>query len=311
MAANAIALKDEFFTWRPQEARQKSQVQTQASNCGATALINVLTALNVPSPDVRTVNHAVNTNARKQSVSVSKYLAARSVAGCTAEDIISGCRTVAGNYIECRFFDFYPRRQVDLQRWLAGWLSMGCSAIATLNMQKVADADYWHHQMIFGVDSAGVHMTNGPDCLSFEDMHLGLNSSSVLQVAKDDVLSCAPFDAEDCNELGEEWSEMDVTKQLLRMKKGYSRKDHILIPAAYRAGITIFARKGTPAAAHLRTATELPLRRGINKDTVAERLTSPLARLLDLPGEVSQQAQQALTSAWLSFPKQSARCRGA
>ena len=53
-----------------------------------------------------------------------------------------------------RFFAFYPPREVVLQEWLAMWLGRGCSAVATLNTQQMYGADYWHHQMIHGVDEA-------------------------------------------------------------------------------------------------------------------------------------------------------------
>ena len=39
-----------------------------------------------------------------------------------------------------------------------------------------------------------------------------------------------------------------------------ARAPHVRIPAAYRAGITLFAVEGTPAATALRQAPELPLR---------------------------------------------------
>jgi hypothetical protein len=253
----------QFFTWTPDEAKRKARPQSAASNCGATALVNVLAALEVPIPDINAVQRAVHTNSRKHSVSVSEYLAARSVAGCTGQDIVYGCQEVASGLVESRFFAFYPHRDVDLQHWLAGWLSMGCSAIATLNMQAMSGADYWHHQMIYGVDARGVHMTNGIGLASFDEMCLGLESPSVLRIDVDDVLSCSPFDAEECDELGDEWADLHVTKQLLRLKRRFSgfraKADHIVIPAAYCAGIAIFARKGTFAASLLQSGGELPL----------------------------------------------------
>lgn len=255
-----------FFTWTPEEARLRAQPQSAPSNCGATALLNVLSALGAPVPDIRSLERAVHTNSRKHGVSVSEYLESRSMAGCTADDIVNGCNEVAGAFVECRFFPFYPQRQIELQCWLAGWLSQGCSAIATLNMQEIAGADYWHHQMIFGVDADGVHMTNGPELLSFNAMSLGLESPSVLKVACSDALCCCPFDAENCDKLGDEWSRLRVTHQLVHMKDQRSKSGHILIPAAYHAGITIFARTGTPAAALLRSTAELHMHGGLKMD---------------------------------------------
>merc|ERR1712039_914698 len=97
-------------------------------------------------------------------------------------------------------------------------------------------ADYWHHQMIFGVSEQGVSVTNGVGVLSFEEIREGLESPSVLQIMSDDALECSPFDAEACDALGEEWERMGVTQQLLNLKSGQSKARHVYIPAAYNAG---------------------------------------------------------------------------
>lgn len=263
--------------------------QSAASNCGATALVNVLVALGVPVPDIERVNRAVHTSSRKHSVSITEYLAARSVAGCTGEDIVNGCQEVAGHYVESRFFALFPEREVDLQSWLAGWLSMGCSAIATINLQAVAtEADSWHHQMIFGVDASGVHMANGSALMSFENIRAGLESPSVLRIRACDALSCSPFDEEKCDALGDQWAQLRVGKQLRQMKSGRSGEDHIVIPAAYRAGITIFARKGTPAAALLQSTLDLPLHHRQATSVLAKELPFPLKGLMEFPRKLGE-----------------------
>ena len=73
---------DEVFTWSTSEAFQVAHSQSGASNCGATALLNVLSALRVSVPSIVAAERAVHTNARKYGVSASEYLQARSVAGC-------------------------------------------------------------------------------------------------------------------------------------------------------------------------------------------------------------------------------------
>lgn len=256
--AAAHAAPDEFHTWTNEQARCWAVSQTGASNCGATALLNVLAALEVPVPDVDTAERAVHTNLRKHHVSVSEYLAARSVAGCTGENIVSGCTKVAGDAVESRFFAFYPPREVDLQKWLARWLAKGCSAVATLNTQKMYGADYWHHQMIHGVSKKGVCLTNGIQTLGFDAIRVGLETPSVLQIMKHSALACAPFDADRCDELGPEWAKLQVSEQLQKMKAGFCKEQYVYIPAAYRAGITIFAKRKTVAAQLLRKAPELP-----------------------------------------------------
>jgi len=249
----------EAFMWTMAEAKRKAFSQSGASNCGATALLNVLSVLQVPLPSVREADNAVQTNSRKYGVSTSEYLAARSVAGCTGENIVSGCATVAGEVLESRFFAFHPPREVDLQCWLADWLGKGCSAVATLNTQRMYSADYWHHQMIFGVSKEGVFVTNGVEVLSFEEIMKGLESPSVLAIRASDALGCKPFDPKKCDSLGGTWTEMKVTEQLQTLKKG--KASHVFIPAAYKSGITLFARKGTTEAKAMLEADELPLKK--------------------------------------------------
>jgi len=257
---SAAAGPVEFFTWTHQKARSLARSQSGASNCGATALWNVLAALEVPTPDMDAAERAVRTNSRRHGVPVSRYLAARSEAGTTAEAIVEGVSAVAGSQVESRFFAFYPPREVNLQGWLASWLSQGCSAIATLNTQRMYSADYWHHQMVFGVSDAGVAVTNGIETLAFDDILVGLESPSVLQIARRDALRCEPFDAEACSGLGKEWARMGVARQLLELQSGESKAEYVYIPAAYNAGITVFARAGSPASDALRRAADLPLR---------------------------------------------------
>ena len=65
---------DEVFTWSTSEALQIAHSQSGASNCGATALLNVLTALKVPVPSISMAERAVHTNSRKYGVPASEYL---------------------------------------------------------------------------------------------------------------------------------------------------------------------------------------------------------------------------------------------
>lgn len=252
----------EAFTWTPERARELAFSQSGASNCGATALLNVLSALEVKLPSTREADRAVKTNLRRHGVPASEYLAGRSVAGTTAEAIVAGCEQVAGAAVESRFFHFYPPRAVELRRWLSEWLAAGGSAVATLNTQAMYGADYWHHQMIFGVSGEGVFVTNGIETLSFDEIGKGLESPSVLRVRASDALGCSPLDAEACDGLGPEWARLGVSRQLRELASGGSRAEHVEIPASYNAGVTVFARAGSEAARRLRDAPELPLRGG-------------------------------------------------
>ena len=259
------AVVQRAFLWQPDEARRYAVAQGGASNCGATAVLNVLSSLKVPSPPIEHVEQAVHTNLRKHGVPLSEYLQARSVAGCTGENIVAGCEEVAGTHVVSKFFAFYPPRKVDLGPWLASWLSQGCSAVATLNLQRMGDADAWHHQMVYGVDSkTGVHMTNPVQVLPFKDILPGLVSPSVLEIRPSDCLDEAPFDVGNVDMLGPRWSELEVPRQLreIQDKRGSGSSidaKKIQIPAAYKAGFTIFAKQGSAAAKMLMDTPELPL----------------------------------------------------
>jgi len=121
----------------------------------------------------------------------------------------------------------------------------------------VYGADYWHHQMVFGVDARGVYMTNPVECLSFDELLKGLVSDSVLLVHTSDVKQCRPQDPEAIDGLGGRWAELRVAEQVRAVAS--SREPHVSIPAAYNAGVTVFAKKGTLAAEALASADELPL----------------------------------------------------
>lgn len=67
-----------------------------------------------------------------------------------------------------RFFQFHPRRRPKLVSWLAQWIRKGAVPVATMNMQLAVPEreevpDAWHHQLIFGVTTNAVFMTNPLD----------------------------------------------------------------------------------------------------------------------------------------------------
>ena len=65
-------------------------------------------------------------------------------------------------------------------------------------------------------------------------------------------------DPEAIEKLGGRWVELGVAEQVRAVVS--SAEPHVRIPAAYKAGITLFAKKGTPAAEALTHADELPIK---------------------------------------------------
>ena len=103
--------------------------------------------------------------------------------------------TLTNGEVYGRFFSFFPERQVSLLHWLAHWLSKGVVPVATLNLQNGLLApgqtipDAWHHQMIFGVSSNGVFLTNPLESVSEHVLIEQLSSQSQLLVRRADIIS--------------------------------------------------------------------------------------------------------------------------
>ena len=65
-------------------------------------------------------------------------------------------------------------------------------------------------------------------------------------------------DPEVIENLGGRWAELRVAEQVRAVAS--SAETHVRVPAVYKAGITLFAKKGTPAAAALMQTNELPIK---------------------------------------------------
>ncbi|CAL4078431.1 unnamed protein product, partial [Meganyctiphanes norvegica] len=171
-------------------ARQVTQIGTSA--CGATAIINVLLALDFPYT-VEEVQSSVKTRLRAETAQVVEYLLSRSVAGATHQDLIDGVTHVTRGEVKAKFFHMFPKRAFQLSRWLAEWISKGGVPVATLNLQVgVAPGqttpDAWHHQMIFGVGPQGIYLTNPLECVSDCLLADQLSTDSVLLVRRVDIV---------------------------------------------------------------------------------------------------------------------------
>ena len=133
--------------------------------------------------------------------------------------------------------------------------------LATLNLQKAVRPgepipDAWHHQTIFGVTSEAVYLTNPLEMSKYSVVQQQLCSESVLLVRKEDVISRWSADVA----LGpvateKEWKELEVAKNITRMVSEMTSTgttdSHLVIPAVYKSGITLFALRGSPSAERL------------------------------------------------------------
>lgn len=181
---------EEAMIWNESEAYSNQVNQIGPSACGATAVLNVLNALRFPIPSLDELNQCVNTKLRSNTSPLTEYLLSRSVAGTDHNDIIDGLKKLSKNQIYARFFHMYPERIVNLQKWLTFWIKNGAVPIATLNLQKCRGRvpDAWHHQMIYGVGSKGIYLTNPYECIEPEELWPQLCSESVLLIRREDIL---------------------------------------------------------------------------------------------------------------------------
>ncbi|XP_039872739.1 uncharacterized protein LOC120724553 isoform X2 [Simochromis diagramma] len=192
--------------------------------------------------------------------------------------LIQGAQEASGGQVTGRFFHLHPRRRVRLVPWLARWIRKGAVPVATMNMQLAVPEgeevpDAWHHQLIFGVTSNAVFMTNPLDVVSEGEVHQRLCSESMLLIRREDVLQRL---TPDCSLSGlsesqsdPRWKALDVEGQVRQMateeegeeeeENNQPKMTHIRIPAAYSSGVTLFAIRESELGQELLDAPELPL----------------------------------------------------
>ncbi|KAJ8303000.1 hypothetical protein KUTeg_019396 [Tegillarca granosa] len=166
--------------------------------------------------------------------------------------------------------------------------SAGAVPIATLNLQcgvkpgwTIPDA--WHHQMVYGVSSKGVYLTNPLEIVQEEVIMEQLTSDSVLLVRRQDVVNrfrdWAPLN-DILKQRDKRWQTMNVLGQVVNVLREactalshqvprYRAQltSHISIPAAYKAGVTLFVRGDTELCTELFTAPELELKDNLENQT--------------------------------------------
>ncbi|XP_026217259.1 uncharacterized protein LOC113163123 isoform X2 [Anabas testudineus] len=270
---NQAGAADEAMLWSIQEALERQTLQIGASACGATAVVDVLKALGVDvTPEE--ADRCVQTRLRRNESPLPDYQLSRSEAGATHSQLIQGAEEASKGRVMGRFFHFHPRRRAKLVTWLARWIRGGAVPVATMNMQLAVPKgeevpDAWHHQLIFGVTTNAVFMTNPLDVVSEDEVHQRLCSESVLLIRREDVLQrltpdcCLSGFSE--NQSDPRWKALDVEGQVRQMvleeeqEQEVPKLTHITIPAAYSSGITLFTLRHSELGQELLKAPELPL----------------------------------------------------
>jgi len=260
--------------WTEKEAIRKQVTQLpNTSSCGATALLNVLLALEL-DVDLHLAAEAVHTELRRLEAPLPDYLLSRSVAGCTHADLLSAVSTTVPQ-VRARFFSFH-NRTFQLAQWLAGWISRGLVPVLTLNVQKARQSsdgmiqDSWHHQMVWGVSGQEIYLANPLEMVHERLLVQQISSPSELLIRRSDIVSRfnSSLDLSEINSLGQRWQDMNVLGQVvnvIREEKSVMKEEtvtvtsHVRIPASYSSGVTLFSL-GTneEGSRFLRDAPDLP-----------------------------------------------------
>jgi len=260
--------------WTEKEAIRKQVTQLpNTSSCGATALLNVLLALEL-DVDLQKAAEAVQTKLRRPDAPLPDYLLSRSLAGCTHADLISAVNTTVPQ-VKARFFPFH-NRSFQLAQWLAGWISRGLVPVLTLNVQKARLSsegpiqDSWHHQMVWGVSGHEIYLANPLEMVHERLLVQQISSPSELLIRRADIVSRfhPSLDLSEILSLGQRWQDMNVLGQVvnvIREEKAAMKEDtvtltsHVKIPASYSSGVTLFCQEANEDGwRYLREAQDLP-----------------------------------------------------
>ena len=143
---------EKIMIWNEVEACKRQVNQVGVSACGATAVINVLQALDW-SCNAEDVISVVPTRLRANNSAVAEYLLSRSRAGTNHEDLIDAVRKITNDQVIGKFFHMYPQRLLsdkneskdanvdiyesgDLAHWLGSWIQKGKFSIYSYCRQK-------------------------------------------------------------------------------------------------------------------------------------------------------------------------------
>lgn len=205
--------------WTEQEAITK-QVNLMSSevSCGATAIINLMVSSyaeinNIFKDDfsikftiifqlvlkmqlsIEKIKEGISTRLKSDTTSIPQFLISSSFNGAAYENLIKGIQHASNGSLYGKFFQLYPRRDIVLSEWLSHWMRKGAVPIATMNIQRNSSSDNIiindtrHHQMIFGVNSKGIYLTNPLECVQEEELWNRITSPSVLYIRRQEIIS--------------------------------------------------------------------------------------------------------------------------
>ncbi len=276
--------------WSHKDACRKHIHQQGSSNHGSSfaAICNALTALNINIGEHELMK-SVKVRLKQDKGDLCQYLLSCSEAGFNHVDFISEIKHFCGERIVARFFPMH-NRLVNLNEWLADWISRGCVPVATLNMQKgdtisgLSTADAWVNRMVWGVSGRDIFLTNPLEVLPDSSVIPQLDSPSELLIRREEIIQRFSSSTDLRHILSERrgfskrWQDLNVLGQivnLLRENTVVTNDDqaeptltdhaaltsHVRIPALFVSGITIFCDSlEAETAALLQATAQLPLK---------------------------------------------------
>ncbi|XP_071958476.1 uncharacterized protein [Antedon mediterranea] len=281
--------KNSAFIWTPWNAERIQKCHKGPLPYLPNAVRNALVALGY-NPNIKEEQNLTQ-YIKENCSTVPKFLISSRKHFGLPEDIIASLSKHSNNEMFSRFFPFFPRRSVNLYKWLKEWISLGVVPIASFNPQVGIDSNCpipneWHHQMIYGLDEHQVYLCTPNITLSYNKIETQLSSDSVLLVAREEVVNrwdrrSRLGDLKQPPDNDSRWIQMNVLGQVVNVMReqsapkpheDYSRRyyykplkqrrtTHVQIPACYKGGITLCVKKEDKKAYEaVKNAPELPLR---------------------------------------------------
>ncbi|CAF0984747.1 unnamed protein product [Adineta steineri] len=242
------------------------------------------------------LNIDINQDQQSRILSIRKellldYLQYRSETDISASDLHENLLQYPeySSRIHCRFFPFWPPRDVDLLQWLSHWIKQGALPIAIMNMDHTYSqrSNYsntissWQHRIIYGVEPRAIYLMNPIQMQSPQQVYEQLTIDSITYITRHEIVQrynqspmCLTPLAINNNKSrlfsDTRWRTMNVLGQVVnvlredrQLHENETRNipyrptvTHVRIPSTCSSGILIFSKDYN----QLLNAIDLPLR---------------------------------------------------
>jgi predicted nicotinamide N-methyase len=248
-----------------QDAESFHVQQLATSGCGVTAVVAILALhhsyLCAEDMDIGSLRlQSCILRTRRNESFLPDYLASRSVAGCTGEDLIESMGlllrdnqdTLGKVHLTGSFHTYSDvtasctnanTKDAAVFDFIVSCLQQRKYVVGTFNLQ-VEGNDAWHHQVIFGANLQRrlVYCFNPLCAYTEQDIVNYVSTPSILLIRRRDVLSRIPpadVDVDDRLFDDESWKGYAVRENIFHMVADKTI-DFLVIPANYKGGFAVF-----------------------------------------------------------------------